>query len=57
VDIVLEPTGQQSAKEYPNDTSDVRILWQQAEPSLKTVETAAKAPTATASLHASNRQN
>lgn len=44
VDIVLEPAGQQSTKEYPNDTTDARILWQRPEPSLKTVEAAAKSP-------------
>lgn len=44
VDIVLEPTGQQSAKEYPNDTTDARLLWQRPEPSLKTVESASKMP-------------
>jgi OmpA family/PEGA domain len=57
VDIVLEPTGQQSAKEYPNDTTDARILWQRPEPSLKTVEMASKAPATMTSLHASNAQN
>jgi hypothetical protein len=57
VDIVLQPTGQQSAKEYPNDATDARILWQRAEPSLKTVEMASKAPAVTSSLHASNAQN
>jgi OmpA family len=41
VDIILEPTGQQSTEAYPNDVSDARVLWQRAEPSLKTVESAA----------------
>jgi hypothetical protein len=36
--LVLEPTGQQSAKTYPTDDADARIVWQQPEPSLKTVE-------------------
>ncbi len=40
VDIVLEPVGQESAKTYPNDTPDARILWQRSVPKLKTVETA-----------------
>jgi hypothetical protein len=57
VDIVLEPSGQESAKEYPNDMTDARILWQQAEPSLKTVEMAAKATVAKASLDTSRAQN
>lgn len=37
-DLVLEPTGQQSAKTYPNDAADARIVWQRPEPSLKKVE-------------------
>jgi hypothetical protein len=40
VDIILEPVGQESAKTYPNDTPDARILWQRSVPKLKTVETA-----------------
>jgi len=40
VDIVLEPVGQESAKTYPNDTPDARILWQQSVPKLKTVKSA-----------------
>jgi hypothetical protein len=40
VDIVLEPAGQVSAKVYPNDTPDARILWQRSAPKLKTVERA-----------------
>ena len=43
VDIVLEPVGQESAKTYPNDTPDARVLWQQSVPKLKTVETAESA--------------
>ncbi|HYL86786.1 MAG TPA: OmpA family protein [Candidatus Angelobacter sp.] len=42
VDIVLEPTGQESAEMYPDDAPDARILWARKEPSLKSVETAAK---------------
>jgi hypothetical protein len=41
-DLVLEPTGQQSAKIYPNDAPDARIVWQRREPSLKKVESASK---------------
>ena len=40
VDVVLEPNGQQSEKEYPNTASDVRLLWERPEPSLKAVEAA-----------------
>lgn len=43
VDIVLEPVGQESAKTYPNDTPDARILWQRSVPKLKTVQTAESA--------------
>jgi OmpA family/PEGA domain len=34
VDIVLEPTGQESTKMYPNDIASARLLWQRPEPSL-----------------------
>jgi hypothetical protein len=40
VDVILEPAGQQSAKAYPNDAKDARILWQRPVPPLKIVETA-----------------
>jgi hypothetical protein len=57
VDIILEPTGKQSAEEFPNAASDARLLWQRAEPSLRKVEMAGKTSTATASLHAGLEQN
>jgi hypothetical protein len=57
VDVVLEPAGQQSIVAFPNDASDSRILWEAAEPSLKKVEMAAKAPTAEGSLHAGLSNN
>jgi hypothetical protein len=38
-DLVLEPTGQQSARIYPADLPDARLAWQRREPSLKKVET------------------
>jgi hypothetical protein len=38
VDIVLEPTGQQSTQAYPNETPDAHVLWQRQRPSLKSVE-------------------
>ena len=46
VDIVLEPAGQQSVKSYPNDSPETRLLWEQAEPSMKVVESASKVPMA-----------
>jgi outer membrane protein OmpA-like peptidoglycan-associated protein len=49
VDIILEPTGQQSKEAYPNDASDARILWQRGQPNLHKVEAAAKQTTTTAS--------
>jgi OmpA family/PEGA domain len=42
-DVVLEPKGQQSAKVYPAQSANARILWQRPEPSLKQVELASKA--------------
>jgi hypothetical protein len=44
-DLVLEPTGQQSAKFYPTDAPDARIVWQRPQPPLKKVEMLSKAPT------------
>lgn len=44
VDIILEPTGQQSAEAYPSDSPEARILWQRPEPSLKAVESASQMP-------------
>jgi hypothetical protein len=46
-DLVLEPTGQQSVKAYPNDASDARIVWQRHEPSLKKVQSLSKQPATT----------
>ena len=53
-DLVLEPTGQQSAKIYPNDAPGARLVWQRPEPSLKKVESVSK-PTAHAVLTSVNR--
>jgi len=39
-DIILEPTGQESTKAYPNQSTDAKILWQRPKPNLKTVEQA-----------------
>jgi OmpA family/PEGA domain len=41
-DVVVEPTGQESMKIYPNQSADARILWQRPEPSLKRVERASQ---------------
>ena len=43
-DLVLEPTGRQSAVIYPTDASDTRIVWQRREPQLKKVEMVSNAP-------------
>ena len=42
VDIVLEPSGQQSTEAYPNTAPDARTLWQRTAPTLKVVESASK---------------
>jgi hypothetical protein len=42
VDVVLEPTGQQSTKMYPNAAMNARILWQEPMPNLKSVSAASK---------------
>jgi hypothetical protein len=44
VDIVLQPTGQESMEAYPNDSPEARILWERPEPSLKAVESASRMP-------------
>jgi OmpA family protein/PEGA domain-containing protein len=42
VDVILEPSGQQSTEAYPNDAPDARVLWQRPVPNLKAVESASK---------------
>jgi hypothetical protein len=42
VDIILEPSGQESTEAYPNDAPDARVLWQRQVPSLKTFEKTAE---------------
>jgi hypothetical protein len=42
VDIVLEPTGQLSARIYPDSATHVRLLWERTQPSLSAMEKAAK---------------
>jgi hypothetical protein len=56
VEIILEPSGQQSAEAYPNDAPDVRVLWQRPTPNLKAVETSERIQgEAQAAATASNR--
>lgn len=57
VDIVLEPTGKRSTEAYPNDSSEARILWQRAQPSLRKMESAANSTTTAVSLNAEPRAN
>lgn len=40
VDIILQPTGQESTKFYPNGASDAKVLWQLPKPSLRKVRQA-----------------
>jgi len=54
VDILLEPTGQESTQAYPNDAPDARILWQRPVPQLKAVETASRVTPGTDQTQASN---
>jgi hypothetical protein len=42
VDVILEPTGQESTVVYPLEAPDARLLWQRPAPPLKAVETASK---------------
>jgi len=42
VDVILEPSGQESTQAYPNDAPDARVLWQRPVPNLKVVESAVK---------------
>ncbi|MGB6484977.1 MAG: OmpA family protein [Candidatus Acidiferrales bacterium] len=40
VDIILQPTGQESTKFYPNGAAEAKILWQLPKPSLRKVRQA-----------------
>ncbi|HUI74785.1 MAG TPA: OmpA family protein [Candidatus Acidoferrum sp.] len=42
VDIVLEPSGKLSARIYPADAPNARLLWEKTEPSLSAMERASK---------------
>jgi hypothetical protein len=57
VDIILEPTGQQSTRAFPNDAADARILWQRAQPGLRKVEQASQTKIAAVSSHADLNHN
>lgn len=57
VDIVLEPSGQQSTRAFPNDAPDAQTLWQRPEPRLQKVEVAANAAATAASLKAELKKN
>lgn len=57
VDIVLEPSGQQSAQIYPNDSPQARLVWERAEPSLKAVEAVSKLPMASETAQAQDTGN
>jgi hypothetical protein len=56
-DLVLEPTGQQSAKVYPSDARDARIAWQRPVPNLKKVELASKTTTSLGQVSATVSSN
>ena len=57
VDILLEPAGKQSTEAYPSGSSDARLLWQRAQPGLRSVELAGKAPGPNARLRAGIQSN
>jgi OmpA family/PEGA domain len=57
VDIILEPTGQQSTRAFPNSAPDARILWQRPQPKLQKVEVAANSGTTAPTLHAELKKN
>jgi OmpA family/PEGA domain len=57
VDIILEPTGQQSTKAFPNSAPDARILWQRPQPKLQKVEVAANSGAIAPTLHAELNKN
>ena len=52
-DIILEPQAVQSAKDYPNDVTYARLIWQRPMPSLKKVMLAEKLPASAQALSAS----
>jgi hypothetical protein len=44
VDIVLEPTGQQSTEMYPNEITSAHLLWGRPEPSLRALSRLSEKP-------------
>jgi len=40
VDIILQPTGQESTKFYPNGAADAKVMWQLPKPTLRAVRKA-----------------
>jgi len=52
-DVILQPRDVQSAKDYPNDVTYARLLWQRPEPSLRKIQRAEKLPASSQSLSAS----
>jgi hypothetical protein len=57
VDVILEPSGQESTEAYPNDAPDARVLWQRPVPKLKAVETASKLSPGTENAQLGNSSN
>jgi hypothetical protein len=53
-DIILQPRDVQSVKDYPNDVTYARLLWQRPMPSLKRIQKADKLTTAQTSASASS---
>jgi hypothetical protein len=57
VDVILEPSGQQSTEAYPNDSPDARILWQRPVPKLKAVQSAQQSSSGNESAQLGNSRN
>lgn len=56
-DIILQPRDVQSVKDYPNNATYARLLWQNPEPSLKSIQTAEKLAPSEQSMSASAAAN
>jgi hypothetical protein len=57
VDVILEPSGQQSTEAYPNNATDARILWQRSVPNLNAVQSAQKSMPSGESAQLQNSHN
>jgi hypothetical protein len=57
VDVIFEPTGEESTEAYPNDAPDARVLWQRPVPALKTVESASKVSPGNQNARLDNSRN